>query len=77
MQKLITFVTILFHSVATLLVFLIANEIFKQKKISLVASLLYFYNMSFHSWPIVWNAFNAHIINSVPGFFHCILVLSI
>ena len=62
-------VTILFHSVATLLVFLIANEIFKQKKISLVASLLYFYNMSFHSWPIVWNAFNAHIINSVPGFF--------
>ncbi len=63
------FVTILFHSSATCFVYLIAREVFKNKKMSLIASMLYFYNMSFHSWPIVWNAFNAHIINSVPGFF--------
>ncbi len=67
--KLYHFVTILFHSTATLFVFLIATELIKEKKVALVASMLYFFNMSIHSWPIVWNAFNAHIINSVPGFF--------
>ena len=63
------FVTILFHSTATLFVFLIATELIQDKKVALIASMLYFFNMSIHSWPIVWNAFNAHIINSVPGFF--------
>ena len=67
--KLYHFVTILFHSIATLFVFLIAIELIQEKRIALIASMLYFFNMSIHSWPIVWNAFNAHIINSVPGFF--------
>jgi len=63
------FVTILFHSLGSILVFFISIELIKDRKIALLASMFYFYNMSMHAWPIVWNAFNAHIINSVTGFF--------
>lgn len=73
--KLFHFVTIIFHSISALLVFFISVELIKNKKIALLAAMLYFYNMSMHSWPIVWNAFNAHIVNATTGFFALYLSL--